>query len=287
MSATDTSKPDEPKRPARLRSGESEPGGSTPRPRDPKPGRPAVGRYDGRSHNTRLPGEGLAKPPASSNTTDFTVVAAVEDPWGNGRERVYATVNRRVDVLEDERSHRLISEAAYRTGRQVQAVFELAARIGGSNWAGSNRVDPRHAQRGAIARAMERADEILAMQTRIRDRLGAIDTRLLERVLRDRMSYADCAALVGKGGTWGERFVKARFRDALEDLAEAWTAKGKAQPVPDDKHRAAAAGASERQAASVAGGVTAQRRAAEEAADAAARSSRPASARRTPGARGR
>lgn len=251
-------------------------------------GKPAIGRYDGRSHNTRLPGEGLGKLPVSANSKDAEVVAAVEDPWGDGKQRVFATVNRRVDILEDERSHKLISEAAYRTGRQVQQVFELAARVGGSNWGGDSRSDPLHTQRSAISKAMERAGEILEMERRIRDRLGAIDTRLLARVLRDRMSFADCAALVGKPGSWGERFIKARFRDALEELAEAWTAKGKGQPVPDDKHKAAAATAATREAASITLGVSADRREAEVEAEAAAnRKSALAPVRRAPGTRKR
>ncbi len=213
----------------------------------------AIGRYDGRTHNTRAPAAGLGKPVKSANSD--TVVAAVADPWGNGKERVLATVNRRTDLLELERSHGRISEAAYRAGRTVQDVLEKAGRIGGSKWD----LTPSHhstMENGAVARAMERAQAAVKMVAFVQGRLGMIDTRLLRRVLGDRMGYADIAALQGKSGEKGATYVARRFRDALEDLAEAFAARGKAAPAADDKHAAAAREAAEREGSAVAGGGT-------------------------------
>jgi hypothetical protein len=45
-------------------------------------------------------------------------------------------------------------------------------------------------------------------------------------VLGDRRTYADVAADRGRAGDAGRRYYAARFRDALEALAEAWAAKG-------------------------------------------------------------
>ena len=196
------------------------------------------GRYDGRSDKTRLPPGGLGRVPTSKGAD--TVVAAVEDPWGDGKERVFATVNRRVDVLEMERSHGRISEAAYRTGRTVQATFEKLGRLPGCNWEVAPG-DRFTAQRSMVEQAMDRAGTIQKMVAAIQVRIGMIDTRLLRRVLGDRLSFAECAALQGKGGEKGQNYISRRFRDALEDLAEAWTVKGRVQPPPADKHLEAAA----------------------------------------------
>lgn len=220
-----------------------------------QPGR-AHGRYDGRPAPLP-PGGKLGRPPRSRNLD--TTVAAVTDPMGDGELRHLATVNRRTDLLEHERSHGLISEAAYRNGRIVQAVLERAGRIGGSNWAGASRKDPAevrdtHAQRliddGAVAETWRR---------RIRDRLGMIDARLIDRVLGEGLSYADCAALVGRAGDRGQRYMASRFRDALEELSEVLVGRGATVPTPDDKHRAAGADAAERQRAAIAGGATLDR----------------------------
>src|SRR5215213_10659340 len=92
-------------------------------PRD----RRSVGRYDGRP--ARAPGD-LARPPASLHVR--TAVAAVPNPF-DPRERISITTNTRVDVLEAERFAYVtsrgktgITEAAYLTGRNIQAAFELS-----------------------------------------------------------------------------------------------------------------------------------------------------------------
>jgi hypothetical protein len=59
-------------------------------------------RYDLR--DAREPANGRALSPRSQNAC--TALVAVVDPMGDGRQRIQATVNRRVDILEMERSHR-------------------------------------------------------------------------------------------------------------------------------------------------------------------------------------
>ncbi len=216
------------------------------------------GRYDGRSANTRLPpGGDLGTPPKSRNAS--TAIAAIADPMGDGEQRILASINRIVDVLEHDRSHHLISEAAYRTGRLVQGVLEYSRRIGGSNWAGASRKDPAEVRDTHAQRMIDDGKLAETWKARIRDRLGMIDMRLLQRVLGDGMGFADCAALEGKSGERGQRYVAARYRDALEDLAEAWTAKGRIVPPPADKHLAVSGDAGAREAASIAGGATLER----------------------------
>ena len=215
------------------------------------------GRYDGRP--ARLPPGGeLARPPKSRNVD--VDVAAIVDPMGDGEERILATVNRRVDILETERSRKLISESAYRVGRQLQAVFERLGGIGSTNWCGASRIDPMLANELKILNSVMSAQEIAKVFERMRGRLGMIDTRLVKRILGDRMSYADCAAHEGKAGERGTTYIASRFRHALEDLAEAWVGKGKTAPPPDDKHKAVALDMDERQQASMEAGVTTERK---------------------------
>lgn len=200
-------------------------------------GRPA-GRYDGRRELTRLPANGLARPAKCANVK--TATAAVPDPFGDGTERVLVTINRRVDILETERSHQRLTEAAYRTGRLLQAIFERAGGVGSSNWMGVSRQDPMIAQELRVLHSIMAAEEIEKLLRRIRARLGWIDARLLQRILGERWTFGQCADVVGRNGERGERYVAARFRDALEDLAEAWTAKGASVASFDDKYTAAA-----------------------------------------------
>src|SRR5512136_2755133 len=98
----------------------------------------SLGRYDAR-RSARAPANGLATPPPSLNVR--TAVAAVPDPLEPGA-RILATVNRRTDILEIERSHGRISEAAYAVGRILQQAFERQARLGTSPaWNATGRVD--------------------------------------------------------------------------------------------------------------------------------------------------
>jgi hypothetical protein len=192
-----------------------------------KTGGAAPGRYNLRG--ARHPANGLGAPPRSANA--FTAIVAVPDPHPDPRgpknERIIAAVNRSVDILEVERSHDRISDAAYAVGRIVQAVFERARGLGPSpGWRARDRVDAAWAHEAAIIRALEDARKVKEYMARIRDTLGMIDTRIVEEMIGNRMSYADVAARRGRAGERGERYFAARFRDALEALAEAWAARG-------------------------------------------------------------
>ena len=95
-------------------------------------GRRSVGRYAFRGGqavpppDAAMPANGVAVPPRSRNIA--IAIGAVPDPF-DARARVLATINRRTDLLELERSRGLISEAAYRTGRTLQQAFEKASLI--------------------------------------------------------------------------------------------------------------------------------------------------------------
>jgi hypothetical protein len=201
---------------------------SEPDPRRPSRRKGALSRYD--IAGAREPTGGRAPPPRSPNV--MTAIVAVPDPnpdpSGPKNERTIATVNRRVDILELERSAGRLSDAAYAVGRIVQAVFERARGIRPSRgWRERDRVDAAWVHEVAIVYALDDARKVHAYKERIRSALGMIDARLLEQVLGDCLTYAECAAARGRAGERGIAYYAARFRDALEALADAWAAKGR------------------------------------------------------------
>ena len=218
-----------------------------------------IGRYDGRKARLLPTGLGQAVPSMNAKTATVSVV----DPFDNGVSRIQATVSINVDILEKERAHTRISEAAYLTGRILQEKFERASHLGGSNWMGTSKQDPMMQQELRVLSAIISAEDVTKTLARIRSRLGHIDARLIQRVLGDRMSFGQCAEVTGKNGERGASYIGARFREALEDLAQAWTAKGALQPAPDDKHALAADGMVDRQRRSMVKGITTERRAEE------------------------
>lgn len=182
-----------------------------------------VGRYDGSASQTRLPPAGRAKPSPHLRTT----LAAVADPYGNGKERLLVTVNRNVDVLETERSAGRIDEAAYQTGRIIQAVFERVNKVGSSNWAGGSRVDAASAHETAIAYAVENAALVNKTVARIEKAVGIVGCRFLRSILAEGLTFAQAAALRGQSGRHAGTYAGERFRAMLEDLAKEWEAEGK------------------------------------------------------------
>jgi hypothetical protein len=186
--------------------------------------RPTQSRYDLRGASPPA-GEALGRPAPSVNIR--TAVGAVDDPLS--RDRRLATVNRRVDVLEWERSHDRISEAAYREGRILQRAYEVRSRIGPGSVDGmmgrSQTADQKAAaMHGRLADTMDKSGPYLAWVAR---ELGEIDARLLRQVIGDGLGFAEVAALRGRGNERGVAYFAQRCRDALEALAEKRAAHGR------------------------------------------------------------
>jgi hypothetical protein len=177
--------------------------------------------------DARRPLRGFGRPPPTTNIR--TAIGAVTDPHDIDGERHQVRINRLVDVLEDERAHRRISEAAYITGQQLMQVFGRARGPGNaSNWAGASRVDAFVSKELAVISGIDAARAITKAKAWLERELGKIDGRLVGRILHEGKSFAECAALQGKAGDRGMRYIAARFRDALEQLAEAQAATGAA-----------------------------------------------------------
>lgn len=152
------------------------------------------------------------------------VTRKVDAPYEPGVKET-VQVNRRVDVLEEERAHRRISEAAYLTGRAIQTVFEEASRSAGSNWSGGDRVDVSEAKDNQIVRRLEAAAHIEAEMARLTRLVGTIGARFLREILTG-TTYREYAERRGRGGERGTAYVADRFRAWLEDIAEERAAKG-------------------------------------------------------------
>lgn len=167
---------------------------------------------------------GVGSPPRSRNAA--TVLVAIEDPIADphtGRKgRLLATVNRKVDILELERSHGRISDEAYCAGRIAQAIWEKATRAtGGGQWMQGSRVDAELAKEIAIIRNIDNARTIEGHMAAMRALLGGYDADVVHDVLRDGMTYVEAALARGRAGRIGTAYIAQRFRDALEVLGEA------------------------------------------------------------------
>jgi len=191
----------------------------------PKP--KTLGRHDLKGASE--PASGYAVPPRSlHNSRTRLGFVAVPDAGHNpdGRARVRALA--RLDLLDQERRHGLIEEAAYLAGRETERIFERGARVGcGGQWRQGDRVDSATAHELSIVRNTESALRVNAYVAWVVRTLGRRDARILSRILGDRLTYEQCAILEGKSGTRGGWYIANRFRDALETLAEAKAAKGR------------------------------------------------------------
>lgn len=199
--------------------------GRTSRQRDPR-----GDRYDRRGAYQH--GAGLAQPARKQVVPTATV--AIDDPLDPGK-RLLATVNRRVDILEDERAHGRISVSQYETARQVQAVFERAsgARLGSGGWEVGGSRDQTIAHELAIIYAIEDARTVQRLLGRVTRAVGEVGARFLKQILADRNTFAAYAQARGKGGERGTAQVAGHFRLLLEGLDEAFASRGLAADLQD------------------------------------------------------
>ena len=152
--------------------------------------------------------------------------AQADNPNDVGPRKIEVQVNRRVDILMQERAGRHISEAAFLTGREIQATFEKTMLSGGSNWTGGDRVDAELAKERTMIRRIETAREVEVEMARLRGEVGDIGARFLRDILTG-MTFKDYAARRGHHGERAITDVAKRFRWSLEEISEARAARGK------------------------------------------------------------
>ena len=119
-----------------------------------------------------------------------------------------------------------------RLARIAQAVFERASgATGGSSIREADRVDCALVRELRMIHAIENARTVAAYQAWITTQLGPVDAPLLRRVLRDGVPFKRLADDGGRPGRYGTAYYADRVRDALEHLAHALAARGKARAV--------------------------------------------------------
>ena len=222
---------------------------------DDRTDRAASGRYD-RLKDARLPAGGVGVPPKEQRK--HLAIGAVADAYETDTRapRFQVAINTRVDILELELSRRLISQAAYLEGRNIQALLEKMGGAAGSVSLESSRGDAVEIRERKHETTVETIRQIQGLEARIVGYVGMRDWRIIRWVIGDRLSYADIAEKDDRLGQHGRGYVGQRFRDAIETLAEARAARGKAIPMPADEYLAMADRMAERQVASIKGGAT-------------------------------
>lgn len=163
----------------------------------------------------------------------------------NANERVAVQVNRRVDVLAQERSAGRIDEAQFLVGRMIQAVFERGsgARLGSGGWGQGGSRDQTIAHELQIIFAVEDAEKVRKFTGRLEQAIGGAGVRFMRAILAEGHTFKAYAERTGKGSTErasGE--IAQRFRWLLEELTDAQhTAHGAGRLVPDDQYARRAA----------------------------------------------
>jgi hypothetical protein len=195
------------------------PGGHLARPVPRQEVRTAVGMvWEHPGGDKKKPKQILQKVVSVAGVVD----AAVQDP-GEPKRRVQVKVNRHDDVLERELSHGRISEAAYRVGRVVQAVFERAGGVGASPmWLQGDRVDTALAHELAIVCKIEDARKVEAYMAAVEKAIGEMGAKFLRRILGENQTFSEVAGKLASEKRIA--FVGERFRVYLEELAESWSA---------------------------------------------------------------
>lgn len=169
----------------------------------------------------------LSKPVRGKRGPVQTAAVAVDDPWTPGG-RTMASVNRRVDVLEMERSHGRITVSQYEVGRQVQAIFERAsgARLGSMDFGVRGSKDMTIAHELSVIYAIDDARLVAKLKDKVIRAVGAPGARFLHEVLTGRQTFAQFAEARGKGGDRGTAYMAEHFRILMENLDEDFAAEG-------------------------------------------------------------
>ncbi|GEP07925.1 hypothetical protein [Methylobacterium oxalidis] len=171
-----------------------------------------------------------------------TATRSVPDPYEPG-SFLTATLNRRVDILAQERAAGRIDEAQFLVGRMIQAVFERGsgARLGSGGWGQGGSRDQTIAHELQIIFAIEDAEKVRKFTRRLEDAIGAVGVRFLRAILAEGKTFATYASDRGRGGERAATDVAKRFRWLLESLTEEQhTATGRHVPLPRDQYLAAA-----------------------------------------------
>jgi len=170
-----------------------------------------------------VPGGGIARARPSLGVR--TAVGVVPNPLAPG-STIQVAINRRVDLLEQERSHRRISESAYLTGRQLQAVFERGVGAGLGEWNLDGGSGARANTDMQAVHGLMDAHATIHWQKRLHAAVGAIGAEFLRTSLAENLSFPELAERYGQSGERGVAVIAGQWRWMMEQLATAWAARG-------------------------------------------------------------
>lgn len=170
-----------------------------------------------------MPANGFGTSASPQNVP--TTIGAVQDPY-SPKDKLAVSVNRRTDVLEWEYSHGRLTEAAYRVGREIQAVFERATGRSASNWSQGDRVDAYASKELQIIHGIMKAETVQTYMDRIVRTVGMVGARFLRAILCDGSTFTSVATARGRNNEAGRGAAASQFRQLLEDLAEEFAARG-------------------------------------------------------------
>lgn len=185
-----------------------------------------------------------AQPVTARDLEIQAVTGSVPDPYEPGAFST-ALMNRRVDILAQERSTGRITEAQFTIGRMIQAVYERSsgARLGSQRFEPNPSRGRTVAHELAVIYAMEDANRVTRFTARLERAIGVIGVRFLRAILAEGHTFASYATARGRAGERGTSQVAAHFRFLLEGLIEArHTARGPDRPTPRDVYREQADG---------------------------------------------
>lgn len=145
----------------------------------------------------------------------------VPDPYSPGAYES-VTVNRRVDVLAQERSTGRITEAEFMVGRMIQSVLERTSgvRISTGGWGQGGSRDQTIAHELAILYRVRDAQNARKFMTTLEQAIGGVGVRFLRAILVENRSFASYAIGVGRGGERAATDVAKRFRWLLKSIVE-------------------------------------------------------------------
>ena len=141
------------------------------------------------------------------------------------------------DMLQFEFDHGRLSTGALAAGRAIEDVLAAQHRSAGASWA--ERVDTSPCGDAQGVATADAARRVVVAMARVERIIGPIDARLVRRLLGEGETYESVAAVTGRSGARAISYIAQRFRDALEELAEASKAVGPLSAQNNDKYTAA------------------------------------------------
>lgn len=132
---------------------------------------------------------------------------------------IIAARNLAGDILATELAHGRITRAAYNIGREIEEALAIVGGSGQPQWLQGDRVDAGRRVELAVVAGLDRAAQANRVIRRTYRSVGMIMGRVIELVLRNRLTWGQVARNMGYDDSERDRrYVARQFRDGLEHL---------------------------------------------------------------------